>query len=208
MSQYLIADSYFQLKRFDEAIASYERFIKKAKEPALKKKAYFNIARAYSALAKYEKSNENLQILLEDYPNSPEAANYYYLQGENYFNQKLYGEAGRSYEKALGLAEKEDKLRPHLILALAWVAFEQEAYDDVFKHAENIISLYPDSNLAIEAKYLRGRVYNKTGYHLEAAEIYEGILQEYPHDDYSIADKVHFWLAESYYQQDVLDKAV
>lgn len=71
-SQYWIAEAYYEMKQFEQAITEYDRLLSLYPESEKRATVYFKLGRSYEELDDKEKALENFLVLKNDYPGTLE----------------------------------------------------------------------------------------------------------------------------------------
>jgi|GEM_PF-2822289 len=197
-----IADSYFELKNYKNALSAYTKTLNIAGLDAnLYKKAIFQCARSSFYLKKFDDSLEYFKSLSEKYPDSEYEPEIRYYRGCIYFsrgmNQKTIGELN----EFAGLYPKSDRIdSANLICALAY--YNICDYDSALGKLSLVSA---ESDLAAQCGYEKGRCYFQKNEDAKAYDQFSETVQSYPDSPY--APDSLFWLVEYHYNKGELDKA-
>lgn len=97
---------------------------------------HYQLARALDLTGDSQAAQQQMQLLLQHYPQSEFAAELWFRIGDIYYSQASYPEALNAFEQVLGLAGPE--LQQHALYMTGWSHFQLQQYpfaDDAFLQA-------------------------------------------------------------------------
>jgi tetratricopeptide (TPR) repeat protein len=97
LSQYQIADIYYEAGKFREAIAEARKLIEKFPDDERVPRAYYTIGWAFKELNQIDSSTLNFEILIEEFPSSSLVPNAMFQIAQNYYNLGKWDIALRWY---------------------------------------------------------------------------------------------------------------
>ena len=173
-----IANTYLGNEQFKEAIPYLKNVISAPGNEALKPRAYLRSGIAYYNLNSNKEALNQYNILLKQFPNSPEAQ-------EALDNSKsIYVEEGRSSEyvnfaKSLGVdisSNQEDQLA----YQEAEVQFNNGSFANATQRFEEYLSKFPDGKYSLEANYYKSEIYFNQKNWTKSAGGYEAVADKAP----------------------------
>jgi TolA-binding protein len=173
-----IAITYLSNEQYKEALPYLKNIINATGADALKPRAYLKEGIAYYNLDKNEEALAQYNILLKQYPNSPEAQDAL----EN--AKSIYIQQGRSsdyvnFAKSLGVditPSQEDQLA----YQEAEVQFNDGNFQEAVHKFEEYLGKFPDGKYAIEANYYKSEIYFNQKNWVKAAGGYEMVADKAP----------------------------
>ncbi len=156
-----IGSSQFRLDQFVPAAKTLQQSLddgpwRRADETRL------NLGRALLAAKQTEDARRALADLVENFPDSPLVADAHYYLGEIAYDEGEYESALGEFETVIN-HHKDSQLVPFSIYNAAWCKQKLEQFDAAEKLFSQLISQYPDHELAKTAKIGRGASRRKTG---------------------------------------------
>ncbi|PIQ96676.1 MAG: outer membrane protein assembly factor BamD [Nitrospinae bacterium CG11_big_fil_rev_8_21_14_0_20_56_8] len=175
---------------------------------------------------RFEKGKEDLQKILEEYPNSQERISALMLLGDAHYNDEEYQEAKFHYKKFTEQHPAHKNVdRAHFYKAMAdyklmdIASRDQTPTRNAIEAFNHLINNFPKSeyyNEAVKRKrecednlaqnfFQVGKFYHRTHAYQAAIVRLNSFLKEFPEQKYR--DEVLFLLADSYYQEQNFDMA-
>ncbi len=168
----------FEEKKFEEAVAIYEKLLAENPEIYVLNK---NIGNAYFELEKYDLAEQYYRKILEKEPGNPECL---LLIGNCYANRGQIEEANRWYEQIAF-----DKLTdPTVLFNLGSQFYSQSKFEEALRYYRRAIEIQPDF---LDAIYQLGLTYIALGRFPEARETFENYLH-YDHQSARAAQVKEF----------------
>lgn len=173
-----IASTYLANEQFREALPYLKNVTTSSGNDALKPRAYLRSGIAYYNLDNGKEALNQYNILLKQFPNSPEAQ-------DALDNAKaIYVEEGRSSEyvdfaKTLGVnvsASQEDQLA----YQEAEVQFNNGNFPAASQKFEDYLGKFPDGKFSLEANYYKSEIYFNQKNWAKAAPGYEAVADRAP----------------------------
>ena len=173
-----------------------------------------------------ERAKDNINIIMEDFPDSKERIPALMLLGDVHYRQKEYEEAKFQYQKFTELYPAHKYVdRAHFYKAMSNFKLSDLASRDLtpvksaLEGFQNFIKDFPDSTYKVQAQKIAhqcldilaqnifeiGKFYFRTGSYQSAIIRLKSLMVEYPTHSY-IAE-AEFLLAESYFQEQNYAKA-
>ncbi|MBN2805142.1 MAG: tetratricopeptide repeat protein [Prolixibacteraceae bacterium] len=196
---YWSADTYYRLRKFQQASALFEKFQSTPGAYSLPEfqLAYYNIAYCYFNQQLYNEATEWFRKFLNqkniDQKMKADAAN---RVGDYYYLNREYAEAINYYHIAAGLNSYDPD----------YALFQQAICQGLaHQHNEKIVTLnnlyqsYPRSSFIDDALFETARTHDRTGNTPEAIRIYNQLTNEFPQS--SFTSKAYLQLGLIYYNQ-------
>jgi len=173
-----IATTYLSDEKFRESIPFLKNVVSNTANESLKPRALLRLGIAYYNLNNNKEALNQYNVLLKQYPNSPEAE-------EALDNAKtIYVEDGRSGEyvnfaRSMGVdvsASQEDSLA----YAEAEVQFNNGNFSGALTRFDSYLAKFPEGKNAVEANYYKSEIYYNQKNWAKAAEGYEAVGDRAP----------------------------
>jgi TolA-binding protein len=195
-----LADCYFALKRYDDAIAAYERVRGNGTDYAQYQagKALYFADRPADAL-------DRLRRFVERYPNSPRRPDALYRIGDIHFQQQRYEAARTAFRRLL------NEYPDHARTAQAQYAIGDTYYNagqmqEAVQAYRTVLETYPESSSASEAASSLFFALNAAGQQDRAEALIESIAESAP--DANLADRLRYHRARAAYQRGASKRAL
>ena len=159
-TNYYLAESYFNLKNFQEAAARHEFIVNNLKLNNLREKSLFRLGNIYFDANEIDKSRERFLTLLSDYPQSDYVGSAYYLIGEIFTRQNKLDEAIIFFENVVQ-TRKNIRFIDYAIYTLATIYEKLGDYTSAVGYYDQLLSFHKESELAPFAQIRIGISYFK-----------------------------------------------
>ncbi len=204
-ARYYSAVSLLKMGKKDEAAAGFEFISNNVAWSNFREEALFNLGMIYFDAGRYSLSRKNLVKLIGEFPNGEYTGSAYYWIGESYAEEERLDDAVDFLLRAI-----EDRStntnRDYSIYALAGVYEKQEDYTNAVKYYDQLLSTYPNSQLANQAQLRIGICYFKLNdYYTSILELNDPSISNL--NESSLAEGLYL-LANSYYRVEEYDNAV
>lgn len=220
MAIYWIADAYFRLNNFDQAIVFYQRFGLQplTTSPGLKQESLYNLG--YCHLEKADqfhkqdkqaqreveltKSSTSFRSFLDVNPkNAPKKADATMRIGDAFFVLKDNAQAIKFYKEALGLKSGyEDQALYYMAITYGYM---DNKLPEKISSLLDIINNYPTSTYLMESIELVARTFFSIGQYDKALQYYNKIIFDYPVSTLYVDAKIN--VADIHFKQDKYDLA-
>jgi outer membrane protein assembly factor BamD len=205
-------DSFFAEKRYDDAIASWEKVRERYDSPAMNAAAELKIAEANFLAERYIEAAVAYEAYLKAHPDDPNSANVLYNLGFSYHQEMLAAERDQTTTRnALSafktfqarypadprrpaveklMAEEEDALAGH---ELAIGIYYQKKGENAAAIArlQPLVATYPNFQARDELYFILGSAYLHNEKRELAAEYFNRLYKEYPQSSFTkIAQKL------------------
>ncbi|MBI3909857.1 MAG: tetratricopeptide repeat protein [Armatimonadetes bacterium] len=198
-----LGECYFQLEKWDEAIAAYQAVAERWPASEQAAQATYSLGFCH-----YRKGNSELAAstwlqVAEKYPQAEVAAEALLRAGETLLGLKQYALAEKAYQKVLE-AYKGSEQSPAAQMGLAWAAFYQKNYPAARAAFEAVAASYPKSSLAASVPLRVADCYYYEKNYAAAAERYEVGSRD---PDPAVAREALYWLAMARLQLKQVEQA-
>jgi len=188
-----LADCYFSLKRYEEAIAAYEQASGDGAEYAL-----YQSGRALYFADRSDAALDRLERLVERFPNSPWRPNAWYRIGDIHFQQQRYEEA-RSAFRTLIDTYPDHARAPRAQYALGDTYYNAGEMEDAVTAYRTVLETYPDSPSADEAASSLFFALHAAGQEDRADKLITSIAERTP--DANLEDRLRYQRARAAFQR-------
>ena len=172
-----IGIGYAQQRDFHNAIKSFERLQSEFQEHELAEEALYRTAGAYANLNKPKESSARYERIIDEYPESERTASAYLNLVDLYRDAGGPGEALKWVE-AMRVAIDDERAKNEALFARARIHVSQNdwqsAHDDLLSLRNSAGA--EDGPGRSEIEFVYGRVLEKLGRQLEAADVFLGIV--------------------------------
>ncbi|GIV62373.1 MAG: hypothetical protein KatS3mg044_1239 [Rhodothermaceae bacterium] len=194
-----LADAYYALKRYPEAIRIYNQVAEEGEDYALYQigQALSNAGDAFEAITTFRR-------LLVEYPESPYREEAQYNIAYLYFLNQDYDRAIEEYQHLIE-AYPQDPLTPKAQYSIGDAYFNAGRLEEAIDAYRQVLLRYPNSPFAADAA--AGIQYALVALNDEARaeEIIQAFIDEHP--DSPVVDELKFRLAEAKFQSGKLEEA-
>ena len=185
---FMVGQSYYNNRRYDDAIKAFQAFIQQFSGKALKHKkrflprARYNIALCYSQQKRFLRAIGAFQDFLKAHPTDrywPNAQRQivkaHYQNAESFFTNEKWQEAQKHYQAFLQRYPLDSR-SSRIMSRLGEIAFRQKKYLPAIQAWKKLISKYPYSSWGRKAKWLVAQTYEqKLGQYQKAIQAYKKI---------------------------------
>lgn len=192
-AQLRLADSYFALKQYEDAISVYERAGGDGAEYALyqKGRALYFANRSDAAL-------DELRSLVEQFPESPWQPDAWYRIGDIHFQEQRYEDARSAFQNLID-AHPNHPQTPRAQYALGDTYYNAGEMEDAVAAYRTVLETYPESPSADEAASSLFFALNAAGQEDRADELINSIAESNP--ETNLADRLRYQRARAAFQQ-------
>ena len=195
-----LADSYYALKRFPEAIRTYNEVASEGGDYAL-----FQIGQAYSNAGRLDEALRTFTRLISNYPQSEWRWEAQYQLGYLNFMNQQYDLAIQEYEKILQAVPRE-LLAAKAQYGIGDAHFNAGRMREAADAYRRVIEFYPDSPYAADAASSIQYALIAGGEDNRSSEVIDEFTRRNP--DSPVADELRFRQAEVKYQTGAVDEAL
>lgn len=195
-----LADSYYALKRYSEAIRTYRQVAEQAGDYALYQvaQAFYNSGEAFDAISAF-------RDLLEEYPDSEWAEEARYSLGNIFFQNQDYDQAIEEYQRLIE-SYPQDPLAAKAQYGIGDALFNAGRSAEAIAAYRVVLERYPNSAYISDAAAGIQYALLSTGDEAGAAEAIEEYIAANPNSP--VADELRFRQAEVNYQSGRTDMAL
>jgi len=142
-------NSYAAMKKWDDALVSYNYLLRNYPTSRLADSAYLAIAWVYLQRGLIPRAEETYQRMVAAYPNSPRAALGLYSLASLQYNQRRYPEARKNFEQVYR-QYRDTFYAGESLIKIGWISLRQEQFQDLIRFYEgaDTSSLTPDQRAA------------------------------------------------------------
>lgn len=195
-----LADSYYALKRFNEAITTYMQVVDAGEDYALYQigQAYYNNGDAFEAIATFEE-------LLSEYPEGTYREEAQYSLGYIYFQNQDYDRAIEAYRDLIETYPR-DPLAAKAQYGIGDALYNAERYAEAVEAYRTVLERYPESPFVADAA--TGIQY--AFFALDDPEQASALVDSFAaaHPDSPVVDELRFRQAEVRLQNEDTDDAI
>lgn len=195
-----LADSYFALKRYDEAIDAYQTVGGTGADYAL-----FQAAQAYNRDDQPNRAIETYQQLADLYPDSRWHQEALYRVGYLYFQQQDYRQSRRIYRDVMERFP-ESRVAPQALYGIADTYYNAGDLQQAASTYQEVLARYPDAPIATEAASSLFFALDAMGQRDRASAVVDSFAAENPQS--GVVEDLRFRQAETAYQSGRIDEAL
>ena len=198
-AQLRLADSYYALKRYEDAIRAYGQISGDNEDYAL-----YQQAQAQSFSGALGEAASTLQRLLDDFPESDLREEAQYRLGYVYFQQQDYDAAARAYGRVIDTAP-DDPLAAQAQYGIGDALFNDGRFEDAARAYRTVLERYPDAPAASDAAASIQYAFEAMGDDAGATAMIDSFATANPES--GAADELRFRRAEAKYRSGDVDGA-
>ena len=195
-----LGDSYFALKRYDDAIAAYESVGGPGGDYAL-----FQAAQALNRADRPRQAIETYQELADLYPDSRWHREALYRVGYLYFQQQDYRRARQTYRDVLERFPSS-RAAPQALYGIGDTFYNQGNLQQAASTYQQVLSRYPDAPIATDAASSLFFALDAMGNRDRASAVIDSFATAHPESN--MVDELRFRQAETAYQSGSTDEAL
>jgi len=203
-ARFLIAETYFQLNFFDEAILHYQYIIDNFKESEYYDNSLLGGGWCAYLLGDYAQSEEYLELLVKGFPKSPLYQEGIYKLGRVYFVQEKYNDTIDVYEELKTLDSPEYNVLENQYL-LGQSYFWVEDYTRARTLLQDIIKNHPNFDLIDETQYYYSFSLFKEEQYQEATVILEKLAEK---ENSQVREEASYLLGRSLLELKEYDRVI
>lgn len=192
-AQLRLADCYFALKRYDDAISVYERARGEGATYAL-----YQSGQALYFADRPDEALDRLRRLVDRDPNSPWHPDALYRIGDIHFQQQRYEDARSAFQRLID-EYPDHPQSPRAQYAIADTYYNAGEMEQAVRAYRAVLETYPESPSADEAASSLFFALNAAGQQDRAEELIASIAENNP--DANFADRLRYQRARSAYQR-------
>lgn len=177
-SRFMIGWIYFKSQDYDKAIASYNDFLKSSDDSTIVPIVFYNLGDSYYNLEEFGRAARYYEMVLNQYPNSPQVYDAFNGLFFSYFAQGLQDTAFILIDQFL---EGNPKLKEadRLFLKRAELFFNAGDFSRAKENYLSFIEFYPSSQYLSEAYYWLGKTYQANGESAQAINSFRWVIEKY-----------------------------
>jgi TolA-binding protein len=198
---------HFRRQDYVKALQAYKVVTSRYEDTPSAPEGLYRIAQTLEATNKPNEAIEQLNKLIETYPDAPILARAYLSLGNNYYTLEQWDEAIKSYRRIVDDPKADPALLPMAMSNLIETYQIAGANDAALTLARKYIELYPNSDDKLDKQIKIGILYERLGYYDQAVLHLQSLLDEAGSD---LEGEIRYYIAEANYnkgdyQQAILD---
>ncbi len=180
LAKYKIADCLYNLKRFEEAIKSYQWVISSNfADDDLRAKSEYNIEWCNYRLGKYKKAISVSKEFLKKYPESSLAPEIQFKLGMHYFNLSNFKNAEVEFKKTIEKYDDSDlTAQANYFIGICY--YKQNQVKKAQTHLDEVYINHKESEWGQKSKIMIGKIHYEEKNYLMAIEDFKEFLDKYP----------------------------
>ncbi|MCS6861673.1 MAG: tetratricopeptide repeat protein, partial [Abditibacteriales bacterium] len=208
-AQLLLGHAYYYAKKYQEAIAAYDKLLRDFPRSAWRKKALFKKADCYLALKQYDKAAEiyepEMAYIVSD-ERKEQVADTYLKYANQYFEPPKdpkketpapnLAKAKSLFQKALDIG-LTPKRREEVLFRIAMCDFKTGNFSSAGASFSQLLREYPKGAHVEPAKYHLGLAHLRAGNDRAARKVFKDFLSDYPKS--ALRGDVSYALAETFH---------
>jgi TolA-binding protein len=178
VARVLQADLLYREGRFAEAIEAYRRAERDGLPGHVLERTLLKRALASYQRRDFTNAAADLDSLLQQFPNSPAAAEAAFWLGESRFYNRQYRQALQAYQRV----PQSSARYPDALYSRGWVHYQSSDWLKAVAEFEALVRNYPEAAVRSEALYRIGEVQFNLKNFDKAIGAYQQLVREYPED--------------------------
>ncbi len=180
LAKYKIGDCLYNLKRFEEAIKSYQWVISSnSTDDELRAKSEYNIEWCNYRLGKYKKAIFVSKEFLRKYPESSLAPEIQFKLGMHYFNLSNFKNAQIEFKKTIDKYDNSDlTAQANYFIGICY--YKQNQIKKAQAHLDEVYINHRESEWGQKSKIMIGKIHYENKNYLMAIEDFKEFLNKYP----------------------------
>lgn len=198
---------YFRQKEYAKALQSYQRVASKFENTPSAPEALYWMGRSLEASDRPKEALEELNRLLENYPDAPVTARTHIALGGLYYTFEQWGQAIKHYRSIVDDPKADPSLLPIAMNNLIETYQLAGTNDAALSLTRKYLELFPNSDDRLDKRIKIGILYERLGYYDQAVLQLQSLLDEAGSD---LEGEIRYYIAEANYnkgdyQQAILD---
>ncbi|MBI2118757.1 MAG: tetratricopeptide repeat protein [Elusimicrobia bacterium] len=181
---YEVANALFNQKKYGEAIANYEQFLKESPQAKENPEAFYRLALSYYRQEYYSQAIAAWEELIKKFPKDKNAEDALFQIADTYFKAQKYENAIQSYRKILNDYPNSKHLE-EAFLRIGQSYYNAQNFEKALPEMENFIRKYPKDSKIMETLDIlesamdgaeKGLAKNKE----LGISLFKGLIQSFP----------------------------
>ena len=198
---------YFRKKNYSAALRSFQTVESDYDDTPSAPTAAYWVGRTLESTGQTQKAIEQLNNLIEEYPDAPVVGRAHLALGNIQFTREKWNAAIQHYRRIVDDPDADPSLLAFAMSNLINTYETAGVYDAALALARRYLKLYPDSEDSFDKRVKIGILYERLGYHDQAVVHLQGLLDEAGSD---LEAEIRFYIGEANYnkgdyQQAILD---
>jgi TolA-binding protein len=198
---------HFRRKDYVKALQAYRVVMSRYEDTPSAPEGLYRIAQTLEVTNKPKEALDQLNKLIETYPDAPILSRAYLSLGNSYYSLEKWDEAVKSYRRIVDDPKADPTLLPMAMSNLIETYQIAGANDAALTLARKYLELYPNSDDKLDKRIKIGILYERLGYYDQAVLHLQSLLDEAGSD---LEGEIRYYIAEANYnkgdyQQAILD---
>lgn len=191
-AQFNISESHYNSSKFAEAVKEYQQVYTRYPKSNFASSAYYNEAWCYYQMKQMDNMIVPLQKLIDLYPAHELVPEAQFTIGDYYYNKKDYSKALVEYktfidkfpdhyktEEARSFIKELSQIDAFKEYQTAIISFDKKDYKKAITELGNVVSNYPDTEIAMACEANIASAYEQRGDKKKAIDLYKKIIEKY-----------------------------
>jgi TolA-binding protein len=202
--RFYLAESYFTLNQYNNAIKEYERVIKISSDDLLKELSTYGLIYCNFNSKNYSRAIQLAQQFLENFTYSKYYNEVKLRLADSYYAQKNFLRASQLYRDYF--SDPDARGSDYVSYQLAQALFRAGNLEGAIDELKRFLSQYPASRYADEVQYLIGWIRFKQGKYETSIEEYKKVIQLFPSSP--IIPLTYYSIGDAYFNLGSYEKAI
>lgn len=202
--RFYLAESYFTLNQFNQAIKEYERVLKISNDDLLKELSTYGLIYCNFNSKNYSRVIQLSQRFLENFTYSKYYNEVKLRLADSYYAQKNFTKASQLYRDYF--SDPDARGNDYVSYQLAQALFRAGNLEGAIDELRRFLAQYPASRYADEVQYLIGWIRFKQGKYETSIDEYRKVVQLFPNS--AIVPLTYYSIGDAYFNLGSYDKAI
>ncbi len=202
--RFYLAESYFTLNQYSNAVKEYERVVKITNDDLLKELSTYGLIYCNFNSKNYSRVIQLAQQFLENFTYSKYYNEVKLRLADSYYAQKNFARASQLYRDYF--SDPDARGSDYVSYQLAQALFRAGNLEGAVDELRRFLSQYPASRYADEVQYLIGWIRFKQGKYEASIEEYRRVIQSFPNSP--IVPLAYYSIGDAYFNLGMYDKAI
>ncbi|MEJ5305078.1 MAG: tetratricopeptide repeat protein [Ignavibacteria bacterium] len=202
--RFYLAESYFTLNQYNNAIKEYERVIKLTNDELLKELSTYGLIYCNFNTKNYSKVIQLAQQFLDNFTYSKYYNEVKLRLADSYYAQKNFAKASQLYRDYF--SDPDARGSDYVSYQLSQALFRAGNLEGAIDELKRFLNQYPASRYADEVQYLVGWIRFKQGKYETSIEEYRKLINSFPNSP--IVPLAYYSIGDAYFNLGLYDKAI